>query len=36
MDQLEFSRCFAAAFAENGMEKYVKEEYSDKFYFTLL
>ena len=26
MDQFEFSRCFSAAFIENGMEKYVKEE----------
>ena len=32
MDQLEFSRCFTDAFAENGMEKYVKEEYIEKFY----
>ena len=32
MDQMEFSRCYAAAFAENGMENYVKEEYIDKFY----
>jgi 16S rRNA G527 N7-methylase RsmG len=32
MDQFEFSRCFSAAFTENGMEKYVKEEYIEKFY----
>ena len=32
MDQFEFSRCFADGFAENSMEKYVKEEYIEKFY----
>ena len=32
MDQFEFSRCFADGFAENSMEKYVKEEYVERFY----